>query len=54
LSLGFQVFYIAHLPYSLAIGSRMNLHSVWITHHIKQVHLVKPQENHILLTSLSP
>jgi hypothetical protein len=27
---------------------------IWITHHIKQVQYVIPQEDHIFLTQLSP
>jgi hypothetical protein len=38
---------------SLAIGSRMGLRGVWITHHVEQVQYVEQQENHILLMSLS-
>lgn len=37
----------------LAVGSRMDLRSVRITH-VKQVQYVKPQEERILLALLSP
>ena len=35
----------------LAIGSKLDLRSVCITHHVKQVQYVEPQEDYIFLAS---
>jgi len=51
LPLGFQVHYTVLLD--LSVGSRMDPHIVWITHHTKQVQYMEPQEDHIFLSWIS-
>jgi len=38
----------------LAVGSRTDLHSTWMTCHFNKVQYVQPRENHTFLASLSP
>lgn len=45
----FQVLHVAFLPplgLALFISSRVDLHSIWITHHAKQVQYVELQDDH--------
>jgi hypothetical protein len=52
-SIEFRVLYIVHSPPNgLAVTPRMDLHSVWVMHHIKQVEYVESQDNYVFLTSL--
>ena len=57
LSLGFQALYMCtHSMDALdrSVDCRTDLRNVWVIRHANQVQCVEPQEDHTLLSPLSP